>query len=568
MNGDFERAKAYPFVEDPEPERIKTLIYATPPVEYVADTAHRWVEMGFSGFIRPDVMRGWESDIWSSNAKARIVGEANASLKTWRSANRRMRRAGLTDNLISVAFSKHLPDWFDDDAWAEVVENFRQGARFAKMAGFTGLALDDEYIEEMWGLHWAPYLKQGYPRKRLPSQARLRGRQIQEAMLAEYPDMVTAHLPESYSIHGELSRQMFLGFLDALAKADSPGGMHIFTESTYFQTSADLMVLRYAYGLDRLLLDRLESRLADYWRRRCSVAPGLAPLGYLRPIRDERGKRLGFGGRKEIFGDRLLEAGEDKGGNYPPFVFQATYSAARMASRRYVWIYSSGPSWWRMTEDELSRYGGPWTQTVNLADDFDEYVGALRKPKIIDTEEFLSVQRATRVCARIDTLKGLGIPPGYWVLGPFPNEGGSGFDRDDQPEGRIDLEAEYEGISEPVKWRKVETPPTGYMDLSRLIAGGVEIQGYAFTRLEAEKETEAVVRFGCDDSGKIWLNHELIFALNSERRAMPDEDMIPVTLPAGPSSILIKVGNYRGGWGFYLRVTDGEGKEVPGIRWS
>ncbi len=43
-----------PLILDPEPGRARTLLYGTPPFDYVADTAEEWAVKGFAGFIRPD----------------------------------------------------------------------------------------------------------------------------------------------------------------------------------------------------------------------------------------------------------------------------------------------------------------------------------------------------------------------------------------------------------------------------------------------------------------------------------------------------------------------------------
>ena len=565
-------ANRYPLVPDPEPHRVKTLLFATPPVDYVADTAEEWAAKGFGGFLRPDIMPGWDVDVWALADGTRVVGEENPRLRSCRRMNNRLRAAGAGETFICVPFHKHLPDWFDDGAWARVVGSFRQGARFARMAGFVGMALDDEYIEESLGLEWAPYRASGRSNEELCAQARRRGREIQEGMLAEFLEIVTLHLPESWSIMGDLAKQLFLGYLDALVVADAPGGMHVLPECTYFQTAAD-WIARYGYGLDRVLLENLEPKQADYWARRCGVALGLAPLGYLRFIRDADGKRLGYGGRKEVFGDRILQPGEDKSGNYPPETFAATHAAARMTSRRYVWVFACGPVWWRMTPEQRARYGGPAISTLPLADDFDDYVETLRTPKLIDLPAFRAMERGMRrrmvgLCnTKLDVLDGLGMPRVWWVVGAFPNPGGAGYHQPYPPERDVDLRAEYAGVTGPVRWRRVETPPMGYVDLSRLIAGGVEIQGYAATRFELSEPTEAVIRFGCDDTGKIWLNGRLIHASNTERIAMPDEDAIPVRLPAGRSLFLLKIGNYRGGWGFYFRITDEGGAEIPAVEW-
>ena len=58
-----------------------------------------------------------------------------------------------------------------------------------------------------------------------------------------------------------------------------------------------------------------------------------------------------------------------------------------------------------------------------------------------------------------------------------------------------------------------------------------------------------------------------IHSSNTERIAVPDEDTVRIDLPAGMSEILVKIGNYKGGYGFFLRITDEHGFELPGMQW-
>ena len=534
------------------PTPVRTLLFATPPFDYVADTAQSWADKGFTGFLRPDVMKGWNADIWQTDDGRRVVGQENPLLKTCANMNVRLMDVGVDENFIVVPFHGGLPDWFDDGDWERVAENFRQGARFARMAGFRGLALDDEYIEDVFGLDRYPQSDHAALRQ----AARERGRQLQRAMLDEYPDMVTMHLPESFSIMGELAKDLFYGYLDVLAERDAPGGIHLMCETTYFMTQAD-WVARYMYGLDRILRDTLDAPAADYWARRCGVGAGQSPLGYLRFIRDADGKRLGYGGRPEVFGDRILKAGEDKSGNYSADVFRETYAAACAASRSYTWIFSGGPVWWRMTDEELERYGGSEVSTAPLAEDFADYVDVLVRPPATSDPMLRSIRSAIETGEPVDVLVGLGVPPTWWVVGPFVNRSGDGWDRTDVSETTTDLRDEvaagaYETPLGTVRWRKCETPPNGYVDLSRLVAGGTEIQAYATTWVESDVPVDAVLRFGSDDTAKVWQDGCLIHASNTERINMPDEDTIPVSIPAGGSQFLVKIGNYRGGYGLLL----------------
>ena len=554
----------FPLAADSAPGRVSNILYATPPFGYVAETADEWAAKGYSGFIRPDVMQGWDADVWELEDGTRIVGDDNPRFRAVQYMIDRLRAAGVAENVMSVAFSRHVPDWFDDEGWAQLVENLRQGAVFARLAGFIGVALDDEYIEEQWGLGWEPYRAAGLDRDALVAQARTRGRQIQRAMLDEFPEMVSFHLPEAWSIHGELSRQMFLGFLDVIAEADAPGGLHLMTETTYFMRDAD-WIARYGYGMDRTILDELAPDVANYWARRCGISVGLSPLGYLRFVRDEHGRRLGYGGRPEVFGDRILKAGEDKSGNYSAETFAETHAAARMVSRRYVWVFSGGPVWWQMTDDQLERYGGSDIATLPLTPEFDDYAETLRSPKIIDRPDMSRLMDAVANRTPTDALAGLGIPPAWWMIGPFTNEDGIGYDREFGPESGVHLDAGLPGLLGPAQWRYVRTPPSGYADMSRLVEGGVDICGYAATWIDLDVETDAVIRFGSDDAGRIWINGEHVHGVNEERINIPDEDIVPVRLPAGRSEVLLKIVNYHGGWGFYFRVTDAAGDELPGL---
>ena len=140
-----------PLALDDNPTHVRSLLFATPPFEYVTEIAEYWSELGIGGFLRPDVMRGWQADIWELDDGSRIEGDRNPRFATIRRMVEHLNAVGVDDNFIVVPFSKHVPDWFDDAAWASIAQNFRQCARFARMAGFRGIALDDEYIEEQWG---------------------------------------------------------------------------------------------------------------------------------------------------------------------------------------------------------------------------------------------------------------------------------------------------------------------------------------------------------------------------------------------------------------------------------
>lgn len=88
------------------------------------------------------------------------------------------------------------PDFFDD--WSTIVDNFANLARAARDAGLKGIAFDNEQYFAPWGNYPTGV---AYPLTSLAqyqAQARLRGRQVMEAMVAEFPGIVVVTLHGPY----------------------------------------------------------------------------------------------------------------------------------------------------------------------------------------------------------------------------------------------------------------------------------------------------------------------------------------------------------------------------------
>ncbi|MCX6997815.1 MAG: hypothetical protein NTV49_12200 [Kiritimatiellaeota bacterium] len=119
-------------------------------------------------------------------------------------------------------------DVFDD--WSVCITNFANLARAAKDSGFAGVFFDNECYDK----HplWNYPDNCTYKNKSLSeyeAQARLRGKQLMQAMIAQFPDIVviTAHGPyvsvpgihwknlNDVSSHNELAGPFFAGFLEA-----------------------------------------------------------------------------------------------------------------------------------------------------------------------------------------------------------------------------------------------------------------------------------------------------------------------------------------------------------------
>ena len=157
----------------------------------------------------------------------------------------------------------------------------------------------------------------------------------------------------------------------------------------------------------------------------------------------------------------------------------------------------------------------------------------------------------------------------WWTLGPFDNTDGTGYDTAYIPEDttQIDTATKYKGIDGQVRWKPKSDDRTldGYVGLGRDVDWRV---AYAFATVVSPDERKVQLRFDSDDQGKIWLNGKAVHAHTRTYQTQIDRDIIAVTLKPGKNSILVKVCEEEGGWGFYLRITDTDGKPFNDLKIS
>ena len=156
----------------------------------------------------------------------------------------------------------------------------------------------------------------------------------------------------------------------------------------------------------------------------------------------------------------------------------------------------------------------------------------------------------------------------WLILGPFDNAGGIGYNTAYIPENatQIDITKKYESIVEQIHWQKSEDDTlNGYISLGDDVDWGV---AYAFTTVTSPDAREVQFRFDSDDQGKVWLNGEQVFKHTKAFSAEIDNYIIPVTLKPGKNNILVKVCEETQGWGFYLRITDTDGKPFEDLKIS
>jgi len=164
---------------------------------------------------------------------------------------------------------------------------------------------------------------------------------------------------------------------------------------------------------------------------------------------------------------------------------------------------------------------------------------------------------------------GLITEDAWMVLGPFDNADGIGHDTAYISEDitEIDLTAKYNGLNGMVSWKQFSDEELdGYIHLGE---DNVNWQvSYAFTTVYSPDERKVEIRYDSDDQGKVWLNGKEVFSHTKAFMAIVDTYTIPVTLKAGINSILTKVCNEEGGWAFYMRITDSDGKPFSDLKYG
>ncbi len=540
-----------------------TLLFSPITPEYLKDTTAEWKATGFDGFLLSGVMRNWADDIWATDGEGTTRGENDQTFKRIKLCNDECRKHRITENFIKVAFYSHVPLWTDDAAWEKFNENFRQAARFARMTGCRGIALDIEYVGEQYDLDWEGYDYEGYTKGELRTAAVKRGRGLVRAMLQSYPDMVFLTLPEGINFYGPLATDLFVGMVRGMAESDAPGGVHLLTERSY-QMVNTLGLIHYVRSLGSKILDNLDETTARYWRKKCSIVLGGWPLGYYRDILDENGERLGYSGRVEKFGNKIVGSYADKSSNFPPEDFRNQYAGMLLAGKRYCWIYGHGATWWHFTESDVAKYGNVSNSTLPVDERLDDFKSVLRE-KWTSSGRMKEISRMARKGRSDEFLQMLNFVKRFRIIGPFGHKNFDSFGTVFPPEEEIDFEADYAGSVARVHWQSASVDATGYLDFLEHLSPADWVCAYACCKVISPKAGPAQIRLGTNDTATVWLNGRKILSKNIERSAAPDSDILPVQLEKGENTVLIKVCNTEYNWGLYLRVTDGRGNPQKGL---
>ncbi|MBI4603770.1 MAG: DUF2961 domain-containing protein [Planctomycetes bacterium] len=140
------------------------------------------------------------------------------------------------------------------------------------------------------------------------------------------------------------------------------------------------------------------------------------------------------------------------------------------------------------------------------------------------------------------------------VIGNWPCPKDGGWAAAHEPEVSQDLTAVHvlPGGGE-ARWRE---HTGGHVGLS----GGDWLVAYGLAYVHSPDARTVACFIGKDDALKIWLNGEVAFDQNTWSHATHDQFYCTLKLRPGWNKVLVKCGNWSGGWGFALRLGDPDGK--------
>ena len=530
-----------------------TICYSAQPNAYFNDHAAE-IKKIYDGFF-------FNVGSWEGCAQRFIGANGNepkdkAWLETAGANLTALRQASVTENFLTVYFSDS-GEWpsaatlLSESYTRKMVSEFSAIGTVAKRLGFRGVCVDVEYPYPRYSVDHKIYTYTNYTVGDLLAAAHRQGYASAAALLDAFPAAPVIILP-GYLRGRPIERAHMLGMLKAMADRDAPGGYHLGTEYTYclHDPVTALATTRFE---DPGIPNLTDAKTADYWRRRCTIAPGVWPT-------------------------HLIETG---GKDYPmqPWKqeiaeLREQMAILRTASKRYLWSFSGLPSWYVHTPELEKKYGltkqdlkrpdidlRDWHQ---LLTDKPELKSSPLQPVLNQVRQF---DRA-RISGE-EICDAFGTPGRWWVLGlvgnPHTQPHFAAMEALQKP---IHPRTAYHGRDGAVRWFAYDnldprgvTSCVGVFDYRNTDNAAAHFVSF----VHCPTERRAFLHTGWDDGILIKLGDQVIFdASNYPPRGKgmlyldkhQFEKRVPFTLPKGRSQLSVMDLNSHGGWVFSVRITD------------
>jgi len=532
----------------------KMICYSVQPNAYLNDHAKEIAEI-YDGFYFPIGQ-------WDDGAE-RLLGTrgnppADSSWMEKVEENiKSLSEAGASENFLTVSFGSEAP-WpssetlLSKEYTQRFADCFSAVGHCAKELGFRGVCIDTEYPYPRYQLDHEIYKYEQYTAEDLMEAAMQQGRISMGAVLDAFSDAVIILLPGELRTR-PIERQYQLGLLEVMAERDAPGGLHVGTEFTYCLHDPVTIAATTRFEDCGLQLIARTLQVASYWKRYCTMAPGVWPLhmveteSSLYPVRPWK--------------EEVAELREEM-------------AILRTLSKRYIWSYTGNPVWYIHTPEIEAKYG---LAKQNLKrDDIDlrDWHAVLKEKtppatpgleKIVEKVRSFDVDRITSE----ELCDAFGTPGRWWSLGMLSNPHTEpAFAAVSAATGPIDPQIPIHGRDGVVRWFAFDSlDPRGQTNCRYLFDWFHTDRSSAqfVTYLHSEKEHEAILHTGWDDGIVIRLGDTVVFdqatypqrghgMLYRDRYLF--EKHVPIVIPKGKTRLSVTSINSHGVWIYSLRITD------------
>lgn len=145
----------------------------------------------------------------------------------------------------------------------------------------------------------------------------------------------------------------------------------------------------------------------------------------------------------------------------------------------------------------------------------------------------------------------------WWLIGPFDNSDKNGLTSGLPPEQGFDPAVTYSGKNGiQVKWKHYDDPAYGYIDFAKLFQPSENVVAYAYREMQVEDDKNMKIGIGSNGGVRVWINGKFVLDRSVSRKAEPNQDVVSIPLKKGKNTILVKVDQLAGGWGFYFTELD------------
>lgn len=262
---------------------------------------------------------------------------------------------------FAMVLTRKPPDFFGD--WSSIVTNFADLARAAREVGLKGIYFDNENYESPWANYPEGVAHREKTLREYQDQARLRGKEIMQAMVKEFPAIVVISLHGPYSSEpkappeplfpgwhaaNELLGPFFAGFVEGAGKEGlSVDGGELYSLRSDEEFRKNYLWRKRTIASDSFNCAFIPPAVRAQWPTRVSVAFGITTVAF-------RGREMN------------------------PETLRSTLANALVHTDRYVWVFPENVTFLKPAKD-----GGADEAWVNALrqgrEDSDRTLRAMKK---------------------------------------------------------------------------------------------------------------------------------------------------------------------------------------------